>query len=267
MNTVGRFCKVRASSVARCIRAVSSLLLGAATTVHAADEIFFNGFERLAIVQINEFNANISSGCDLIELRVMSGGSMAGYLLQQRDTAQLVTFPDGFEVAANDIIVVHMNAGSSTCNPNGATSETVAKDELPAASYPQNYDTAWDMWSADTGLTNTDNVFTLYDDHNNIMDAVFASDDPTGTAASGTETQAAIVALAGQWTDPDGTVPVGGYIDDAFSASAAQDLNATGTSAAGESIQRNTDADTNTKTDWVQTASSWGAPNTGQQPQ
>jgi hypothetical protein len=86
MDVVGRFGKARTLSVGRCIGAICSLLLGAATAGHASDQIFSNGFERLAIVEINEFNANISGGCDLIELRVITGGSMAGYLLQQRDT-------------------------------------------------------------------------------------------------------------------------------------------------------------------------------------
>jgi hypothetical protein len=170
-------------------------------------------------------------------------------------------------VATNDIIVVHMNIGLATCNSAGATSETTAKDEQPSASFPENYDTAWDVWSTDTGLTNTDNVFTLYDGLGAILDAVFASDDPTGTAAAATETQAAAVAAANQWQMVGGGVPANGFVDDDFNAWAAQDLNGTGTDATGDTIQRNTDADSNDKSDWVQAAESWGALNSGQTPQ
>jgi len=231
-----------------------------------ANTATFSGYIPPAQVVINELNANIAgaNGCDLIELRVMAGGTMENFKLQERDTQELVTFPVGFVVATNDIIVVHMNTANAACNSAGATSETTAKDQMPKATYPENYDSAWDFWSTDTGLTNTDNVFTLYDGLGNIIDAVFASDDVTGTAAAATETQAAAVATAGQWTDPDGSTPAGGYIDDAFNASAAQDLNATGTDATGDTIQRNGDTDHNNKNDWTQTTQSWGTLNAGQ---
>jgi len=45
-----------------------------------------------------------------------------------------------------------------------------------------------------------------------------------------------------------------------------QDSNATGSSASGESLQRNDDDDMNDRDDWVQAASSFGVFNTGQSP-
>lgn len=232
-----------------------------------SDTATFSGFITPAQVVINELNANIGNStdsCDLIELRVMSGGTMENYRLQERDSGSLVTFPAGYVVATNDLIVVHMDSTSTVCNPNGATSETTAKDELPAATYAGNYDSAWDVWSTDGGLTNTDNVFTLYDALGDIMDAVFVSDDVTGTSAAATERQAATVAEAGQWQINGGGVPAGGFVDDDFSANAAQDLNDTGTDATGESIQRSGDTDNNEASDWTQSAQSWGALNAGQ---
>jgi len=237
------------------------------TGVGTPNTTTFTGFVTPAQVVINELNANISSGCDLIELRVMSGGSMEGYRLQERDHTTgdgLATFPVKFMVATNDLIVVHMNNGSSTCNPDLATTETSAKDQFLAANFAGNYDTAWDYWSTDSGLTATDNVFTLYDATGTIMDAVFASDDTSGTAASGSESQAAIVATASQWQMVDGGVPTGGFVDDDFNAWAAQDLNGTGTDALGDTIQRHSDTDSNDKSDWVQTTQSWGALNSGE---
>ncbi|MCE9580874.1 MAG: Ig-like domain-containing protein, partial [Deltaproteobacteria bacterium] len=220
----------------------------------------FTGFQTLALVRINEVNANIAN-CDLIELRVISGGTMTGYKLQERDTANLVTFP-AFTVATNDLIVVHMNNGA-TCNPGNSPNETTAANEQLQATHAANYDTAFDFYSTDTGLTSTDNVFTLYNNAGAIMDAIFASDDPAGaTAATGTENQAALVGAAAQWSPMLAT-----YIDTVFRTNAVDDLNATGTTAAGTSIQRVDNSDDNDKADWstgAGPASTWGALNVGQ---
>jgi hypothetical protein len=229
-----------------------------------ANTATFTGFLTPAVVRINEVNGHIASGCDLIELRVMAGGTMENYKLRERDTGSLIDFPAGFLVATNDIIVVHMNVGSSTCNPNGAVSETTAKDQQPNASFPQNYDTAWDFWSTDNGLTNSNNVFTLYDGVGTIMDAVFTADPSIATTASGTTNQAATVAAATQWEMVGGGIPTNGFVDADFNMWAAQDMAMTGTDAAGDTIQRNDDDDNNDKDDWTQTTQSWGALNAGQ---
>jgi len=223
----------------------------------------FGAFVAPATVKINEVNANIAGGCDLIELRVTSGGSLTGFKIQERaggsDLAYV--FPT-LDVATNDFIVVHLNSASATCNPGTATTET-AKAGQPAATFGGNYDTAYDFWVTDTGLTNTDNVFTLYDATGAIHDALFASDDPAfATAAAGTETQAAAVGTANQWSPAMTT-----YIDTVFRTNAVDDMNATGTSAAGTSIQRTGNVDTNAKTDWTTgagLASTFGALNVGQ---
>jgi hypothetical protein len=151
--------------------------------------------------------------------------------------------------------------------PGASPSETTAPDQYPGASYSGNYDTAYDVYTTDTGLTDTDNVFTLRNGFGQIVDAVLVSDDPTGTAATPSEIQAAVVAAAGQWTDPSGQVPEGGFIDDAFSASAALDLNASGATAAGTTLQRIDDMDRNHSGDWDNTGlvpQTWGANNPGQ---
>jgi Bacterial Ig-like domain len=226
----------------------------------------FKAFEVPANVRINEVNATISGGCDLIELRVVSGGSMNGFKLLERDTQTLIANFAGLIVPTNAIIVVHMGGGLVTCNPNTATSERAGPSEQPSASFARNYDTAYDFWSSDTGLTSTDNVVTLYNGAGTIVDAVFLDDDTlaANNVAAATETQAAIVAAAMQWQMVGGGAPAGGYIDDAFRVHAARDLDATGTSASGTSIQRNSDTDNNDQNDWTQAASSFGSLNAGQ---
>ena len=231
----------------------------------AARTAMFTGFSTPAIVRINEVNANIGSGCDLIELRVVQGGSMNGFLLRERDTGSLATFTN-FNVQTNDFIVVHMGGTVPACNPTNAVSETTAPNQFPAATATGNYDTAYDIWSADAGLTNTDNVFTLFDGTMTIVDAILVADSATAaTAAAASETAAATVANAGQWTMVGGGVPPGGFVDMDFRMNAVLDLNATGMMSTGTSIQRINNADTQTLADWNDTSiATWGANNPGQ---
>jgi len=246
------------------------------TAVGTPNTATFSGFVTPAVVRINELNANITGGCDLIELRVVSAGSMDNFKIQERTGSasanELAMSFTGLTVAKNDLVVVHLNSANATCNPGGASQETTGPAQQPLATFGGNYDTAYDWWDLDTGLTSTDNVITLYDGAGAIMDAVFVSDDPTGTAAANTETQAADVAAANQWQIVGGGVPPGGFIDDDFSANAALDLNdPTSTTAAGTSIQRLDNTDDNDKDDWntavvtVQ-AQTWGLINLGQTP-
>jgi len=214
-----------------------------------------------AVVRINEFNANISGGCDLVELHVVAGGSMDGFELWER-TASVLTFAN-LSVQTGDFVVVHLN--SAGCNASGSGNETASPAEYPNATHPQNIDIAYDWYSTDSGLASTDNVLTLYDHTGTVVDAVLASDAPTGTATSSSEAQAAVVAAAGHWMMVGGGVPPGGFVDDDFNAHAVQDLNNTGTDSFGTSIQRNTSVDTETKADWTdQFNATWGSLNPGQ---
>ena len=146
------------------------------------DAAQFTGFSMPAVVLISEVNANITSGCDLVELRVISGGSMSGFQLFERITS-VITF-SGLAVESGDIVVVHFDLTDGSCYgvppPSG---ETISVDQHPSTSFSTNYDTAWDWYSTDSGITGTDNVLTLYDGHGIVLDAVFLSDDPAGKAA------------------------------------------------------------------------------------
>jgi hypothetical protein len=230
----------------------------------AAQMVTFMGFSAPATVRINEVNANIANGCDLIELRVIADGSMAGFKITERNggTNELTfTFPAGFNVHKNDYIVIHESSGSTMCNPNAASSETLMKNQQPAAMFAGNYDTAFDFWVTDMGLVATNNVITLFDATNAVTDAVFLS-DVSDTGAAATLTAAAVVGTANQWSPAQTT-----YTAAQFDAAAVTDLNATGTTAAGTSIQRINDLDTNALADWTTgagVASTWGANNAGQ---
>ncbi len=228
----------------------------------AANSASFIGYSVPAVVVINELNATITGGCDLIELRVVEGGSMEGFTLMER-TGNLVVF-SGLSVATNDIIVVHMNGNNATCNPASATDETVGPAENPNSSVSTNYDTAYDWYATDNGLTDTDNVFSLWDGLGALVDAVLVADSTSGNAAGGSEDEALLVVAEGGWTNTDGTVPAGGYIDDDFRINAVQDLDATATTSDGTSIQRNGDVDNNHMGDWTMAMPSWGILNASQ---
>ena len=206
---------------------------------------------------INEFKTNRPDQCDLVELRAIKAGEITGMQLYQRNTLAL-TF-DNFQVATDDIIVVHWNKDDAGCNPNESGNEKTSTDQFPNTTYSANYDAAFDWYVSDNNIVQTDIVLTLTDATGAIIDAVLASDNPSGTAAAASESQAVIVAAAGEWTATDGTIPAGGFVDDNFNAYAAQDLNA------AESIQRNSNSDYNHKGDWTgNIPTTWGILNSGQ---
>jgi hypothetical protein len=222
----------------------------------------FPGYTVQAGVVINELNANITGGCDLIELRVTSDGSMSGFRITERlgsagASGELdYTFPQGFNVTKNAIVMFHESSGSGACNPNGATQELTTTTDQGSAMFAGNYDTAFDFWGSDAGLTATDNVITLYDGTGTIVDAVFLT---SGSGAQDTLAAANADATAGQWAS--GAPP---YTATTFAAAAVQGLGSTAKTSTGTSIQRNVDADTNTAADWTTAAETFGVINAGQ---
>lgn len=223
----------------------------------------FTGVAQSAVVRINELNANIDGACDLIELRAVTGGSLDGWTLQHRRTT-LVAFTN-LTVQPNDYIVVHINGASADCNPAGAGNEASSKTEFARATHSANYDTAYDWYATTAGMQRTDTTLLLFDANGAIADAALFSDDSTGTAARDSERGAEDAANLGEWTTQGGTIPPGGFVDEDFSANAVLDLDATGTTAAGTSIQRSNDLDSNDRTGWTDgNASTWGANNPGQ---
>jgi len=217
------------------------------------------GYQVPAVLQFTELNANIKSGCDLIEFHAVEGGALAGLTIYER--SNYVMAFDGGNVAAGDVIVVHFNNGSDTCNPMDAVSEMTDKAEYPNATYASHYDNAYDWWTSDKGLTATTNVLTLTDAFGAIQDAVLLTDDATTDAAKSNSEQAALVADAGEWTTLDGTVPAEGFAGVTFSAHAVVGPKSTGTDALGMTLQRIDDTDDNNASDWGLSESTYGAAN------
>ena len=226
----------------------------------------FLGFTVPAKVVINELNANVKSGCDLIELRVTQDGAMGGFRITERTGSAGgaddldFTFPQGFNVTKNAIVMVHESSASTTCNPKGATQELMTPTDQGSASFTGNYDTAFDFWAPDAGLVaSTDNTLTLYDSTGAIADAVFL--EGSGSGAAATLAQAGVIGTANQWVPAQTT-----YASADFIAAAVPGLGTTGTAVTGTatSIQRGSDTDTNAKADWVTAAQTFGSINAGQ---
>ncbi len=226
----------------------------------------FLGSASVARVHINEVNANIAMGCDLVELRVQEGGSLDGWTLRSRDIV-MATFT-GLTVSTNQLVVVHGSGNNATCNPGLVSGgETVSPSQLPQFQQSTNFDGAFDWYSTQGGIVNTDTVLTLLDAAGNVVDAVLLTDDPTGPSANASEDAALLVANVGEWTAVGGTIPAGGFVDDAFCSHAVPGLNMTSANSGGLTLQRANNTDSNTRLDWVSTNSaSWGAANPGQAP-
>ncbi len=231
-----------------------------------ANTATFIGFQQPAKILINEVNANISYGCDLIELRVISGGSVDGFVLLERNYSNPIYKFPAVTFKKDQFIVIHLNGKNPKCNSKGAKDELKDPKAYPKAQYPENYDTAFDVYSQDSGLTSTDNVLTLVNSKTGkIIDAVLLTGKTGGSAASSSEAQAAVVAKAKEWTDPNGKIPSGGFVDDQFHKNAAGNMKNCSKNPTGRSIQRISDKDTNTKADWSDKHNAtWGALNPGQ---
>lgn len=218
----------------------------------------FLGYTLPATVVINEINVNITGGCDLMEFRVTAAGSLGSFTVYERDSL-VYTFPASFPVASGDIIVLHLDSGDSNCNPAGATDELTGMAQFPVTPHTRNYDTAWDLWSSNAGLIGTTNVFQIFDASGQMVDALLAHDSTTGTVTNATIVAANLAATANQWTP----VPTGGFDATNFRTDTVSGLKGTGTTAAGNSLQRGA-ADSNSKADWATAASTFGVKNAGQ---
>lgn len=239
------------------------------TALGTPNTAMFSGFSPPATLRINEVNVNIGGGCDLIELRVIGSGALAG--LRVQDAGGMDFALPSLNVVTNDIIVIHLDSNDTTnCNINASVNETLVAGQ-PAAAFPRNYDLAYDFFSTTAGLTATDNVITIVDANDAILDAVLIDGDD-GASNVASETAAAAVAAAMQWQINGGGTPAGGFVDADFTAHAVVDSNSgltaanPPTGANSESLRRIDDTDENEKADWAQGANSWGLINAGQTP-
>ena len=204
----------------------------------------------LAVLHLNEINSNINNNVDLIELRVITGGDVFGITVEQvlMNATVLATLPH-LVVAANDLVVVHLNA------PGGVTNESTGKDQCVGQAC---FDEAWDVRGGDTGLVHGNRVITVRA-NGAYQDAVPFVD------SGGTEPAAFLDALtaiqtASQWTP----AMCGGMACTYATTPSAVDISVDwadiGTTAAGDSVQVTSNND-NSANQWEVAPGSFGLPN------
>jgi hypothetical protein len=215
---------------------------------------------------INELNGNLPSGCELVELRVVSVGSTEGYTLADRNDSSHAVLPE-MPLDLDDLVIVHINS-LATCNASGSASETQSKSEQASSSHAQNFDTAWDVYATVPIGFGLEDIVWLTDTNGLIGDAVMLTNTTTCTGYNSsalTETTAATIATAGAWKTAGGSVPAGGFVDEDYCLNAVTDTD--GGSDATTSIQRTTNVDDDSKTGWQgPLSSSFGQLNAGQNP-
>jgi hypothetical protein len=227
---------------------------------------------------VNEVAANATSSKDLVELRVTSGGAVAGITVRSNPSSAtgggslLGTLPNVC-AAAGDLFVIHMNPGAET-----GESETSSKSEFATATFSGNYDGAWDVKGTNNNIpyTGSEAVVAIFSVDPpgaagpTILDAVaFTSANTAACAVSGTCTTSAgfktaldVIENATQWTPACGNgAPPNSACNDTtaptaitVSASYAGSVGIT-TTAARKNV------DTNAAGDWAVGAASLGVAN------
>ena len=215
----------------------------------------FCGFSaQSALLTISEANSNLAGGADLVELTVTRAGSLNGFTLRSNPTAAgasgtlLATLP-AICGALGDVVVVHLTP------PAGYASETLAKDQFASAGTPANYDTAWDVKGASTGL-GPNTVVAIRDVAGAFIEAVPFSDGSTPAAASSFLQSFTYIQASGFWLPADcaGAPCTGTSVPSAQSISAS--WAGIGNTPSGNSVQRV--ASNKLATDWVVGPSTFG---------
>ena len=218
-----------------------------------------------ATLMITEVSPNITSSFDLVEIKVISGGTLTGLRLQQNTTTTpttIITFP-AVTVLTGDIIVVH---GTGATEPGAAPgSESTAKNQYPVGTYSANYDNAWDFHGT-AGLTATDITLLICNTTcvgTNVQDGIALSNKDGASSATFLNNITDLQAQSA-WTP----VNCGGIACTDATTPTAQTIsgpmNGVGTTKAGNSTRRTfagSYTDTNQASDWTVGTSSFGVDN------
>lgn len=214
----------------------------------------FEGFPGSAGIVIDEVNANINGNRDLLEVRALTSGSVAGVELVQdpgpAGSGSLLAVFGDLQVSAGDRIVVHFA-------PGGETDETTGQNQcIDPACYPN----AWDVRGASSGILYSNRVIALRSAQGTLLDVLAAgrSDLANPTAAFPGNLQ--FVQAAGQWLPADCGGQACTYDSTPSALAIAADWTTLGTTPSGNSLQR-AGSDTQQRTDWVRAAASFGLPN------
>jgi hypothetical protein len=213
----------------------------------AASNANFTGYDEPATLQIEELNPAISGSADLVELRALTNGNLAGIKIEENlvnNKQTLATLPT-VRVAAGDLIVVHLN-------PAGVTDETTTQTDCVAAiCHPG----AWDLKGVND-FTNNARVVIVRGKDLTITDGVpMFSGLLTPSATWYLEVNALSTAM--RWTDCGGA----GCADNAAARLIGVNFQGVATTKAGSSLRRVLAADSNTNADWAVGPSSWGVAN------
>jgi hypothetical protein len=199
---------------------------------------------------LNEISPNISGAADLLELRVVSGGSLAGMRLEQQiaTTTVLATLPS-LTVATSDLIVVHLNPAI------GVSTETLTKTTCSDAAC---YSGAWDVAGGITGITYSNQVLSIVTSNGTRMDAVPFARTISTTGAFVGDLQT--IQNAGLWLPANCGGSACSYASTPTAIAISAVWDSVGTSPTGNSVHRSSTTDTNQASDWLVGAQAFGAP-------
>jgi hypothetical protein len=219
----------------------------------AFDQASFTGWVTPALLVINEVNASVTGGADLVELRAVAGGTVKGAVLQVglSGGTVLATLPD-LSVATGDLLVIHLAPGA------GIVTETSTKDGCSDAAC---YAGAWDVAGGATGIADTTRILVLETALGDVLDAVPFTDGSTTGAGTFLADLQTLQAL-GLWLPAD----CGGDLCTLTTTTPTAleisvDWSGMGTAVTGPSVRRTAAADTDLAADWAVGTSSFGAAN------
>lgn len=215
----------------------------------------FSGFVTPAVLVLNELSLNITGGRDLIELKAISGGSLAGFSIYQDFTAgerELISALPALVVATGDLVVVHLNpvaAGPTTETNAGGKAGCVDATCVAAA---------WDVNGSTTkAFPISRRIVVLTRANGTAMDAVPYTNKSTTVAAWLGEVKALVAAAAWLPACPNNCAAV----TDADSIAVDVATVAFGTASTGNSLQRLNNNVPAAATDWQMKAGSMGVDN------
>jgi len=217
-----------------------------------------------AVAKINEMQCEGSSGPeDYLEIYVLEGGSMGGWTIEEWATGDAPavehTFDASFSVATGDYILLHYDSANqwpfAQEDDAGST-----KDESAATDA---VDTAWDVYTANSSCTSTDNFFLLRSLAGVEDSVAYSNEDGSLTTTMETIFNAVRADASLQWAGF--TVDANGTNDAQVHAECAPSGD-----TVGQSAQRDSDyipggggvADTDTNAEWCSAANTMGFINT-----
>lgn len=231
--------------------------LGGKPVAPAAASAAFTGFGGAATLRIEELNANLNGNRDLLEIRALTPGTVAGVQLVQDPGAAgagtlLATLPE-IVVAAGDRIVVHFA-------PAGETDETLSQTQCTD---PACYATAWDVRGSAAGILFSNRVLALRAPTGGaLLDVVAAGRNDLMNPTAAFPANLQFVQAAGQWLPADCDGAACTYTSTPTALQVAVDWTGLGTTATANSLQRSgAGADTNRREDWLLAPASFGLPN------